>query len=116
MRRYRRGSEWAAILEEYKRSGMSVKSFCRERGLCATSIYRRRGKENRSPEFIEFIELAHGDVSASYEISVDGVTLKVPISVRRGSSSDSRQGSSNRKADRRKQAPSAPGKLDTFWG
>jgi transposase-like protein len=75
MRRYRRGSEWAAILEEYKRSGMSVKSFCRERGLCATSIYRRRGKENRSPEFIE---LAHGDVSASYEISVEGVTLKVP--------------------------------------
>ena len=63
MRRYRRGSEWAAILEEYKRSGMSVKSFCRERGLCATSIYRRRGK---------------GDVSASYEISVEGVTLKVP--------------------------------------
>jgi hypothetical protein len=75
MRRYRRGSEWAAILEEYKRSGMSVKSFCRERGLCATSIYRRRGKENRSPEFIE---LAPGDVSASYEISVEGVTLKVP--------------------------------------
>jgi len=75
MGRYRRASEWAAILEEYKRSGMGVKSFCRERGLCTTSIYRRLGQENRSPEFIE---VAPGEVSASYEISVEGVTLKVP--------------------------------------
>ncbi len=74
MRRYRRASEWAAILEEYKRSGMGVKSFCRERGLCTTSIYRRLGKENRS---LEFVELASGEVSASYEISVEGVPFAV---------------------------------------
>lgn len=75
MRRYRRGCEWAAIIQEYKSSGMSVKRFCRERGLCTTSIYRRLGKERRSPEFIE---LSRDSVSGSYEICVEGVTLKVP--------------------------------------
>lgn len=75
MRRYRRSSEWAEIIQEYKSSGMSVKSFCRERDLCDTSVYRRLGKEKCSAEFIE---LQPGALSASYEICVDGVTLKVP--------------------------------------
>lgn len=75
MRRHRRASELARIIQEYKSSGMSVKSFCRERGLCDTSVYRRLGKERCSPEFIE---LRPGALTASYEICVEGVTLKVP--------------------------------------
>ena len=56
---------------------MSVKRFCVVRGLCDTSLYRRLGREEGSREFIE---LPRGAQSGSYEICVDGVTLKVPSS------------------------------------
>jgi len=77
MRKYRRASEWAQIMAEYKSSGLSVKEFCRERGLCESSVYRRRGKQERRLEFVEVSPVA---LSAAYEICVDGVTLKVPSS------------------------------------
>lgn len=77
MRRYRSASEWALIMQEYKSSGMSVKEFCRERGLCDSSVYRRLGKQE---PLLEFVELPPVALSPSYEICVDGVTLKVPSS------------------------------------
>ena len=77
MRRYRRASEWAQIMAEYTSSGLSVKEFCRERELCESSVYRRRGKQERRLEFVEVSPVAQ---LPSYEICVDGVTLKVPSS------------------------------------
>jgi hypothetical protein len=77
MRRYRRASEWALIMQEYQRSGMSVKEFCRERVLSDSSVYRRLRKQER---LLEFVELPPVWLSPSYEICVDGVTLKVPSS------------------------------------
>ena len=77
MRRYRRASEWAHIIGEYKSSGLNVKEFCRERGVSASSVYGRLRKEEPMLEFVEVSPVAQ---SPSYEICVDGVTLNVPSS------------------------------------
>jgi transposase-like protein len=64
-------------MAEYKSSGLSVKEFCRERGVCDSSVYRRLCKEEPRLEFVEVSPVA---LSVAYEICIDGVTLKVPSS------------------------------------
>ncbi len=80
MRRYRSESEWAAILEEYATSGKSRKAFCREREVSESSIYRRmrKGKQQSG----EFVELPRVQSLAQYEVSIQGVTIRIPANER----------------------------------
>jgi transposase-like protein len=80
MRRYRSESEWQIILEDYSRSGQSVESFCKERGVCKSSIYRRTRKTDKRDG--EFVELPRPVAPLHYEISIKGVTLRIPSSER----------------------------------
>jgi len=80
MRRYRSKAEWAAILEEYATSGKSLEIFCQERDVSESSLYRRLRK--CSEQQGEFVELPRGRSLAQYEVSVQGVTIKIPASER----------------------------------
>lgn len=76
MRRYRSEEEWDAIIKEYKASGTSVEVFSQEHKLSRSSIYRRVQK--RSKQTGEFVELPGALSLAQYEVSVKGVTLRIP--------------------------------------
>lgn len=80
MRRYRSKAEWAAILEEYATSGQSLEAFCQGRGVSESSIYRRLRK--RSEQEREFVELPRALSLAQYEVSVQGVTIRIPANER----------------------------------
>jgi hypothetical protein len=76
MRRYRSRAEWQVILEEYAASGKSLEAFCQERDVSESSIYRRLKK--RSEEAGEFVELSRVRSLVQYEVSVNGVTIRIP--------------------------------------
>jgi hypothetical protein len=76
MRRYRSRAEWQVILEEYVTSGKSLEAFCQERGVSESSIYRRLKK--RSEQLGEFVELSRVRSLVQYEVSVNGVTIRIP--------------------------------------
>jgi hypothetical protein len=40
-------SEWQSLIEEQRNSGLSVKMFCRERGLVSKTFYNKRHKLTR---------------------------------------------------------------------
>ena len=56
MRKYRSQEDWHLVLEEYSRSEQSLETFCQERELNKSSMYRRLRKLNQKGS--EFIELA----------------------------------------------------------
>lgn len=76
MRNYRSKGEWAAILEEYAASGKSLDAFCQERDVSRQSLYRRLRKLNEAKG--EFVELPRGRSLTQYEVSVQGVTIRIP--------------------------------------
>jgi len=76
MRRYRSKAEWVVILEEYAASGKSLKAFCQEREVSESSLYRRLRKRNEVEG--EFVELPRGRLLTQYEMSVQGVTIRIP--------------------------------------
>lgn len=80
MKRCRSEAEWEVILEEYARSGKSRKAFCREREVSESSIYRKLRK--RSKQSGEFVELPRAQSLAQYEVSIQGVTIRIPANER----------------------------------
>jgi hypothetical protein len=92
-----KADEWRARIAEQKRSGLSVKQFCSERGLTAWSFYdwRKRLRESAAPVRFALVERGSGSqkpaTSAEVEIvfaggeqlrirsGVDGATLRVVI-------------------------------------
>jgi hypothetical protein len=76
MRRYRSEAEWKVILEDYAGSGKRLEVFCQERGVSKSSIYRRLQKTIEQKG--EFVELPHVQSLVQYEVSINGVTLKIP--------------------------------------
>ncbi|UCF68636.1 MAG: hypothetical protein JSV80_04920 [Acidobacteriota bacterium] len=50
--------EWKSILDKYRRSGVSVRAFCRREGVVLTSFKRwqkRLEAGNGKPEFVELM-------------------------------------------------------------
>lgn len=80
MKRRRSEAEWEVILEEYARSGKSCKAFCWEREVSESSIYRKLRK--RSKQSGEFVELPLVQTLAQYEVSIQGVTIRIPANER----------------------------------
>lgn len=76
MRRYRSKAEWQVILDEYATSGKSLEAFCQERDVSESSIYRRL--KRRSEQAGEFVELSRVRPLVQYEVSVNGVTIRIP--------------------------------------
>jgi hypothetical protein len=76
MRRYRSRAEWQVILEEYAASGKSLEAFCQERDVSESSLYRRLRK--RGEQAGEFVELPRVRSGVQYEVSVNGVTIRIP--------------------------------------
>ena len=88
---------WRARIAEQERSGLSVKQFCKERGLTAWSFYdwRKRLRESAAPVRFALVERRSGRqkpaISADVEIvfargeqlrirsGVDGATLRMVI-------------------------------------
>lgn len=80
MRRYRSKAEWAAILEEYRASGKSLEVFSLEHKVSRSSIYRRL--RNHSEQEGEFVELPGAPSVVQYEVSVKGITIRIPANER----------------------------------
>jgi hypothetical protein len=80
MRRYRSKAEWEVILEDYATSGKSLEAFCQERDVSKSSIYRRLRKSNEQAG--EFVELPRVRSLVQYEVSVQGVTIRIPANER----------------------------------
>jgi hypothetical protein len=77
MKVVRSAAEWEALVKEYELVGGSVREFCARRGLKTGALYRRlRGDRGGG---VEFIELRSGS-TAMYELSVNGVVLKIASS------------------------------------
>ena len=89
--------QWRARIAEQERSGLSVKQFCKERGLTAWSFYdwRKRLRESAAPVRFALVERRSGSskpaTSGDVEIvfasgeqlrircGVDGATLRMVI-------------------------------------
>ena len=92
-----KADQWSACIAEQERSGLSVKQFCKERGLTAWSFYdwRKRLRESAAPVRFALVERGSGSqtpaTSADVEIvfaggeqlrtrsGVDGATLRIVI-------------------------------------
>jgi hypothetical protein len=92
-----KADQWRARIAEQERSGLSVKQFCKERGLTAWSFYdwRKRLRESAAPVRFALVERRPGSqkpaTSADVEIvfaggeqlrirsGADGATLRIVI-------------------------------------
>lgn len=97
-----KADQWCARITEQERSGLSVKQFCKERGLTAWSFYdwRKRLRESAAPVRFALVERRSMKpkpaTSADVEIvfaggeqlrirsGIDGATLRVVIEALRG--------------------------------
>lgn len=85
--RHRTPKEKARILREYGRSGLSLRAFARERGLCYASLLRwRAGRLPRptsaqtqaDPRFVR-VKIEGGELGGDYLVSwPGGRSLKIP--------------------------------------
>jgi len=78
--------DWSAVFEEFPGSGLSIKEFCRTKGMSQSLFYRRR-KDYRDPGLLakpplrrgDFIELASSSSPRSATI-VFGGQIELSIS------------------------------------
>lgn len=64
---------WRARLAEQAASGQSVAAFCRERGLCAPSLFAwKRRLLEEAAETPAFIELARPGLAEGFELRLAG--------------------------------------------
>ena len=68
-------SEWEQLLSEQSVSGVTIKEFCRARGISKSSFYKQRMNKGSGKEFVELLPKS---TTSSYEVIVNGVTVKIP--------------------------------------
>jgi transposase-like protein len=74
-RPYRRRPDWLTLIQEHRRSGLSVSAFCAERGLAPSSFHRWRRRaeppaDRAAPAFVELVR-ADAATPAAAPIRVD---------------------------------------------
>ena len=84
-----RGQQWLATVEQWERSGLSMREFCERRGLRSATlawwrweIRRRVGKADRNAGRVEFVEIDRGAAAGGDEFSVslaNGLRIGVPM-------------------------------------
>ena len=73
MRRQRTTSDWASLIEEYRRSGRTQKDFCGERGISVSSL-----QSHLRAGFVEVSQAPLRTSSTELEISFrDGTVVRI---------------------------------------
>lgn len=80
---------WSKLVAEYKKSGLSVSSFAKSKGIAGSSFAyhvtksnKVKPKKDKAPNGhkVEFIDLT-GNETDFMEVSAKGVTLTLPINI-----------------------------------
>jgi hypothetical protein len=69
-------AKWRGLVSEQGRSGQSVASFCRERGLCASHFFtwKKRLRQAGTEQFVEVQVLGTGkaaQVTAAHNLAIE---------------------------------------------
>lgn len=74
--------EWRELISQQKESGLSATRFCKERGIndkyFSTIKYKLKGQLKKQPNF-QSLGMLSG--SQSIALSIQGVDIKIPLSV-----------------------------------
>jgi transposase-like protein len=77
MRAKRTASEWAALVQRHRDSGLTVREFCQDKGICPNLFYRKRRElSSEAQAFIRLPELPAGD-PRSAQIQIDKIKITV---------------------------------------